>query len=90
MDSRELNFQKNKMSPLSALNCSKFVLNLLKHSLTNSEEAVFKKGLNLTIAVMHSNLDMVFAVELVVSKLPACTTVEFRWKIQPVLEKTLH
>jgi hypothetical protein len=29
-------------------------------------------------------------VELVVSKLPACTTVEFRWKIQPVLEKTLH
>jgi hypothetical protein len=70
------------------LNSSKVLLNLSKHTLTDSKEAVLKKGLNFAIAVLHSNLDMACAVESVVSKLPALTAMEFRWKIQSMLEKT--
>jgi hypothetical protein len=46
------------------------VFNLLKHTVTDLEEAVLKEGLNFTIAFLHSNLDMACVMETVISNLP--------------------
>jgi hypothetical protein len=48
----------------------KFILNLSKCALTESEEAIVMKGLNFAVTRSHLNLDMAYAVESVVSKLP--------------------
>jgi hypothetical protein len=39
------------------------------------------KGLNFSFMNPHSNLDMICAVESVVSKLPQTLGMEFRWRI---------
>lgn len=61
-----LNNQHNKVLPASASYSKKIILNLLRHVLTDSEEAVLMKGLNYAIGNPHSNLDMTCAVESVV------------------------
>jgi hypothetical protein len=66
----------------SASDSKKFILNLSKHVLTDSEEAVLMKGMTFSVANPHSNLDMACAVESVVSKLPQTLGMEFRWKIR--------
>jgi hypothetical protein len=58
-----LNNQQNKVSSTSASDSKKFILNLSKHVLIDSEEAVLMKGLNFSLVKSHSNLDMACAVE---------------------------
>jgi hypothetical protein len=70
-----------------AVASKKFILNLSKCVLTESEETVLKKGLNFAVTRPHSNLDMACAVEPVVSKFPQTQGMEFRWKIRSMLKK---
>jgi hypothetical protein len=46
------------------------------------------KSLNFSATNPRSNLDMVCAVESVVSKLPQTLGMEFRWKMRSMLEKS--
>jgi hypothetical protein len=69
----------------------KFILNLSKHVLTDSEEAVLMRGLNFLTTNPQSNLYMACVVESVVLKLPQTLGMEFRWKFRSRLEKsTFH
>jgi hypothetical protein len=52
----------------SASDSKKSILDLLKHAVTDSKETVLMKGLNLAVVNPHSNLHVLFAIELVVSK----------------------
>jgi hypothetical protein len=74
-------------SPLAPMS-RKFVLNLSEHVLTDSEEPVLTKDLNFAIAKPHSNLDMAYSVESVVSKLPQTLGIKFRWKVRSILQKS--
>jgi hypothetical protein len=47
------------------------------------------KGLNFSVTYPHSNLDMAYAVECIVSKLPQTLGMELRWEIMSTLEKSL-
>jgi hypothetical protein len=82
-----LNTQQNKVlsTPTSAI--KKFVINLTKHVLADSEEAILMMGLNSSVGSPRCNLDMAHAVELVVLELPQILVMEFRWKTPSVLEK---
>jgi hypothetical protein len=80
--------QRNKVLSASASDSRKFILNLSKHVLTDSEEAVLMKGLNFSVAKPRSNLDMACAMESVASELPQTLGKEFRWKIRSMLEKS--
>jgi hypothetical protein len=83
-----LNNQQNRdlSTPASAPN--KCILNLSKHVLTDSEEAVLMKGLIFPVTYPHFNLDMACAVESVVSKLSRTLGIEFRYRIGSTLEKS--
>jgi hypothetical protein len=76
-----LNNQQNRASTTPASAYKKFILNLSKYVLTESEEAV-------AVTRPHSNLDMACAVESIVSTLPQTQGMEFRWKIRSMLEKS--
>jgi hypothetical protein len=64
------------------------VLNLSKHVLSDSEEAVLKKGLNFAITKPHSIMDLACAAEAGVPNLPGKLGMEYRWKIRNMLEKS--
>jgi hypothetical protein len=64
-----LNNHQNKVLSTPASDSKKFIRNLSRHVLTDSEEAVLMKGLNFSVTNPHSNLDMAYAVKSVVSKL---------------------
>jgi hypothetical protein len=83
-----LHYHQNKFSSVPTPDSTKFVLNLSKHAFADSEEAVLKKILNFSVMYPHSNLDVAFAVESVVLKLPRTLGMEFRWKIRSMLEKS--
>jgi hypothetical protein len=83
-----LHDNQNKVSYASTLDSTKFVLNLSKHGLTDSEEAGLKKGLNFLVMYQHPNLYMACAAESVVPKLPQTLGMEFRWKIRSMLENS--
>jgi hypothetical protein len=83
-----LNSKQNKISPASSSDSKKFVLNLSKHVLSDSEDTVLRKGLNFAVAKPHSNTDMACAAESVVLNLPGTLGMEFRWMIRSMLEKS--
>jgi hypothetical protein len=60
----------------------------LKHVLTDPIEAVLEMGLNFLAIYSQSILDMAYAVETVVMKLPQALGMEFRWKIRFMVEKS--
>jgi hypothetical protein len=59
-----------------------------KHILTDSEEAVLIRSLNVSVTYSHQNLDVACAVESVVSKHPQTLDMEFRWKTRFMLDKS--
>jgi hypothetical protein len=84
----KLKGQQKRVPATAPIESKKFVLNLSKHVLTDSEEAVLQKGLNFPVRYPQSNLDMACAVESVIPKLPRALGMEFRWKIRSMLEKS--
>jgi hypothetical protein len=66
----------------------KIILNLPKHILTDCDDAVFMKGLKFAVTDPHSNVDMLCAVESLISKFPQTLGMEFSWKIRSMLEKS--
>jgi hypothetical protein len=66
----------------------KFIPNLSKHVLKDSEEAVLMKGFNFLVTNPLSNQEMACTVESTVSKLPQPLGIEFGWKIRSMLENT--
>jgi hypothetical protein len=83
-----LSNQQNRVLSTPASASKKFIINLSKYVLTDSEEAVLMKGLNFLVTNPHSNLHMACAVESVVSKLPQTLGMEIRSKIRSMLEKS--
>jgi hypothetical protein len=55
----------------------KFILNVFINVLTESEEAVLMMGFYFSTENLHSNLDMVYAVNLVISNLSQILAMEF-------------
>jgi hypothetical protein len=82
--------QQNKALFSLASDSEKLNLNLSKHVLTDFDEAVLMKGFKFSVMNPHSYLDLVFAVESVVLKLPRTLGMEFRWKIRAMLEKSRY
>jgi hypothetical protein len=74
----------NKVQATSDSDSKKFVLNLSKCVLTDSEDRL-GKGLNFAVENPHSNLDMACADESFVPKLSHVLGMEFRWKIWSML-----
>jgi hypothetical protein len=81
-----LNKQQNGIFSIPASDSRKFIRNISKHVLTDSEEAVLMNGSNLSVMNPYSNLDMACDVECTVSKLPQTLGMEFRWKMRSMLE----
>jgi hypothetical protein len=73
--------------PIPASASKKFILNLSKYILTDSEEASLMKSSNFSVSNPHSYLDMACAVESVVPKFSQNLGMEFMWKIRSTLEK---
>jgi hypothetical protein len=64
-------------TPVDIQGSEKFVINLSKHVLTESEVSVLKKGPNFATTNSGSNLDMACAAESAKSKLPLALGMEF-------------
>jgi hypothetical protein len=75
-------------TPKSSYGSEKFILNLLGHVPTESEESVLKRGLNFAVTNRAYNLDMVCAAEFARSKLPPAMGVAFCWRILCMLQKS--
>jgi hypothetical protein len=72
----------------SASDSKKCIRNLSKQILSDSEEAVLMKCLNLSITNSHSNMDMACFVQSVVSKCPQTLGTGLRWNTRPISEKS--
>jgi hypothetical protein len=55
---------------------------------TDPEEAVLVKVLNFLVVYLRSNLDMICAVESVVSRLPRTLDMEYKRAVRSTLEKS--
>jgi hypothetical protein len=76
---------QDRISSAPTCDSKKFVLNFSKHTVTDSEEAVFVKCLNFLITFPHSNLDKTYASEYVL-KLPQTQGMELGGDIVHVTE----
>jgi hypothetical protein len=69
--------QQNKALCTTTSYSKKFILNLSRHVLTDSEEADFMRGLNFVVTNPHSKLAMARVVQSTVLKLPQTMGMEF-------------